>query len=181
MKNVKVVRRIVTGHDETGKAVILFDSPTPHCKIQPVAETASYGIWATDRVPSLARGGEDHWDDKLGVPPPVRGTSFKVVDFPPTPAPPPNADNSAFQRSIGKEHISSKARAPRHPAMHRTRSVDYGIVLSGEIVMLLDDTEVPLAAGDVIVQQATNHAWINRSDTVCRMAFVQIDAEEPLV
>lgn len=64
--------------------------------------------------------------------------------------------------------------------MHRTRTCDYAIVLSGEIDMWLDDTEVHLVAGDIVVQQATNHAWVNRGSEVCRIVFVLIDAEDPL-
>ena len=63
--------------------------------------------------------------------------------------------------------------------MHRTRSVDYAIILSGEIDMLLDDSEVHLKAGDVVVQQATNHAWVNRSGKPCRVAFILMDSQEP--
>ena len=61
--------------------------------------------------------------------------------------------------------------------MHRTETVDYGIILEGEIYLLMDDTEVHLKQGDVIVQRGTNHAWSNRSDSVCRMAFVVIDGQ----
>jgi uncharacterized cupin superfamily protein len=62
--------------------------------------------------------------------------------------------------------------------MHRTRSIDYAVVMEGEIDMLLDDSEVHLAAGDVLVQQATHHAWVNRGTRPCRIAFVLIDAQE---
>lgn len=68
---------------------------------------------------------------------------------------------------------------PRHPAIHRTRTIDYVIVLEGEIDLLLDDGEVRLAAGDVVVQRGTNHAWLNRSDGVCRLGMVFVDALEP--
>ena len=63
--------------------------------------------------------------------------------------------------------------------MHATRTIDYAIIMHGEIVLMLDDSELTLKAGDVVVQQATNHAWINRSDDVCRIAFVLLDAQEP--
>ena len=69
---------------------------------------------------------------------------------------------------------------PRHPAIHRTRTVDYVVVLEGEIDLLLDDRDIHLAAGDVVVQQGTNHAWINRGNAVCRLGMVFIDAEEPV-
>jgi uncharacterized cupin superfamily protein len=68
---------------------------------------------------------------------------------------------------------------PRHPLMHRTRTVDYAIILSGEIVMLLDEGKVHLKAGDVLIQQATNHAWINRVKVPARVAFIMMDAQEP--
>jgi uncharacterized cupin superfamily protein len=64
--------------------------------------------------------------------------------------------------------------------MHRTSTCDYAFVMSGEIVMLLDDSEVTLKAGDILIQQATNHAWVNRSDKPCRIAFVLMDAKDPL-
>jgi quercetin dioxygenase-like cupin family protein len=81
---------------------------------------------------------------------------------------------------MGAGHAAGKAQPPRHHAMHRTRSIDYAIVLSGEIDMLLDESEIHLKAGDVLVQQATNHAWVNRGSAPCRIAFVLIDASDPL-
>ena len=77
------------------------------------------------------------------------------------------------------DHAPAKGLPPRHPMMHSTRSLDYAIIMSGEIDMLLDDSEVHLKAGDVVVQQATNHAWVNRSGKPCRVAFILIDSQEP--
>jgi naringenin degradation protein FdeH len=62
--------------------------------------------------------------------------------------------------------------------MHRTRTIDYALILSGEIDMLLDDSEVHLKAGDVLIQRGTNHAWVNRGDAPCRVAFILLDAKE---
>ena len=76
-------------------------------------------------------------------------------------------------------HAPRKGRPPKHPAMHRTRTIDYAIILSGEIDMMLDESTLHFKAGDVVVQQATNHAWINRGKVPCRIAFVLIDSEEP--
>ena len=73
----------------------------------------------------------------------------------------------------------AKGRPPKHPLMHRTRTVDYALILSGEIDLMLDDSEMHLKAGDVVVQQATNHAWINRGKEPCRIAFILVDSEEP--
>ena len=75
-------------------------------------------------------------------------------------------------------HVPDKTAEP-HPFMHRTRSLDYALIMSGEIDMLLDDSSVHVKAGDVVIQQGTNHAWVNRSQDVCRIAFIMIDAEEP--
>ena len=79
-------------------------------------------------------------------------------------------------KEMGIAHGTGGRRPPRHPAMHWTASVDYAIVMSGEIDMLLDDSEVHLKAGDVVVQQGTNHAWVNRGTAPCRIAFILIDA-----
>jgi len=82
-------------------------------------------------------------------------------------------------RDMGASHDRHGGAPARHPYMHRTRTLDYAVVLEGEIDLLLDNTEVHLQAGDAIVQQGTNHAWVNRGSRTCRIAFVLIDAEEP--
>ena len=79
-------------------------------------------------------------------------------------------------KEMGLHGISKAGEKPRHPAMHATKSIDYALVLAGEIDMLLDDSEVHLNTGDVIVQRGTNHAWVNRGDEPCCIAFVLIDA-----
>ena len=174
------IRRVVTAHDATGKSVVAIDGATPHAHTPRPGAPTSRGLWATDSVPARADGAEDRWDPKLGIAPPKGGTIFTIVDFPPVGAIPAGTPNDAMQRRLGPEHASPKARPPRHPLMHRTRTVDYGIVLSGEIDMLLDDSEIHLKAGDVVIQQATNHAWVNRGREVCRIAFILIDGIEPL-
>ena len=80
---------------------------------------------------------------------------------------------------MGLDHGHGSGKPARHPFMHRTRSIDYALVLEGEIDMLLDDSEVHLKAGDVLVQLGTNHAWANHSGKPCRIAFVLIDAHQP--
>ena len=67
---------------------------------------------------------------------------------------------------------------PRHPAMHRTKTIDYALILSGEIDMLLDDSEIHLKPGDVVIQRGTNHAWVNRGNTPCQVAFILVDAKD---
>ena len=174
---IKPVRRIVTGHDETGKAVVLMDSASPNAKLRSATGLTSTLVWATDETPADISSLQDRADRESGVAPPVNGSVLRVVDFPPVD---PNAaiDNEAMKKEMGistpKRHLP-----PRHPLMHATRTVDYAIIMEGEIDMLLDDTEIHKKAGDVLVQQGTNHAWVNNSKANCRVAFVLIDAEEP--
>jgi mannose-6-phosphate isomerase-like protein (cupin superfamily) len=176
------VRRIVTGHDSNGKAIVLMDSPAPNTTIRPGTGSMMSNLWITDETPASMVGMADRADREIGVPPPTKGSIFRVVDFQPSaPEGPDEALQKKMLESMGGATYNAHAGAPaRHPFMHRTRSIDYAIVLEGEIDMLLDDSEVHLKAGDVLIQQGTNHAWVNRSGRVCRMAFVLIDAEDPL-
>jgi len=176
------VRRVVTGHDETGKAIVLFDGANPHKNVRPGSGTVSRLLWVADQTPADMTGAADRAAVKIGIAPPDGGCVFRIVDFPPTSdAEIAKLDISFMQSQIAHEdHGSSKYRPPTHPFMHRTRTIDYAVVISGEIDMKLDEEEVHLKAGDVLVQQGTNHAWINRGDKPCRIAFILIDAKEPL-
>jgi mannose-6-phosphate isomerase-like protein (cupin superfamily) len=121
---------------------------------------------------------EDPLKRPFGIAPAPNGSIFRIVDFPPLP--PENELSPDLMRSlVGGGHAPHGAKPSRHPMMHRTRSLDYAIVLSGEIDMLLDDSVVHVKAGDVIIQQGTNHGWVNRGSGTCRIAFVLIDAQEP--
>ncbi len=174
----KAVRRVVTGHDAGGKAIVLTDGAAPNQKVRN-AGIVSTLLWATDETPADISGAADRAARASGVAPPHAGSFFRVVDFPPiTAEAAAKLDQAAIHREMGLAGHGSGA-AARHPFTHRTRSVDYAIVLEGEIDMLLDDSEVHLTAGDVVVQQGTNHAWVNNSRTNCRIAFVLIDAQEP--
>ena len=168
-------RRVVTGHDKAGKAVVLFDGPAPNVRLRKASGLASTLLWVTDESPADVSGGADKSDREIGVAPPPSGSIFRIVDFPPA-AETGAVDNAAMIGEMGIERILG---VPRHAMMHRTRSIDYAVVISGEIDMLLDEGEVHLKAGDTIVQQATNHAWVNRGRETCCIAFVLIDAQEP--
>jgi mannose-6-phosphate isomerase-like protein (cupin superfamily) len=171
----KAIRRVVTGHRADGKSTILVDTPAPNVK-QRKAGNASTLLWVSDDSPA-ALSAVDNAARDIGVPPPRRGTIFRIAEFPPgMPAAP---DNETLLRDFGIGSDVRRGHAPRHPAIHRTRSLDYVVVLEGEITLMLDDSETTLRAGDVVVQQATNHAWINRGAATCRLAMVFIDAEEP--
>jgi hypothetical protein len=173
------IRRIVTGHDAAGKAIIEMDGIVPN-KVRPGAGFVSSLLWVTDETPARLDLRQDRAQRTIGVPPPPNGSILRVVDFPPVTAQSEAMDQKELLASMGASHNAVEGQQARHAFMHRTKSVDYAIVLHGEIDMLLDDSEVHMKAGDVMVQQGTNHAWVNRSDQVCRIAFVLIDAVDPL-
>ena len=168
---MKPVRRVVTGHRD-GKAVVVYDSAAPNQKLRQASGLVSTLLWVTDETPADISGVADRAACDIGVPPPANGSIFRVVDFPPE-------QGARSREAILHEMGVAGHGLARHHGMHRTRSVDYGVVLEGEIDMLLDDSEVHLKAGDVLVQQGTNHAWVNRGASACRIAFVLVDAAEP--
>ena len=161
------IRRVVTGHDKSGKAIVIADGQPPKTFSRPNVEQAL--LWVTDKTPAPNSGNEDASNIDVGIPPPANGSIFRVIDFAPeTPG------------HTGPGHSPPGVETPanaRHPGMHRTRSIDYAIIMEGEIDMLLDDPEVPLKAGDVVIQRGTYHAWANRSGKPCRVFFILIDAE----
>jgi hypothetical protein len=136
-------------------------------------------MWVTT-ANSTGYSGKDDWakTNKVGIAPPKDGTIFRIVEFPPT-SEKVNAMAVDTMMKVVGEHAPQRGLPPRHSMMHRTRTLDYAIIMSGEIDMLLDDTEVHFKAGDVLVQQATNHAWVNRGKEPCRIAFILMDAREP--
>ena len=149
--NYPPIRRVVTGHDAKNVAKVLTDAPATNAKY-PGSGLVSTLIWSTDSAPAKVPVGENIEDmgaRVLGSAPPPNGSRFAVIDFPPG--------------------VVS--------AMHRTETVDYVIVIEGEIDMDMDDSTVKLKQGDLMVQRGTNHAWVNRSDKRSRVAFVLIDAE----
>ena len=172
------IRRVVTGLDAGGKAVVLFDGENPHKAKRPGRGNAPQLLWVTDECPADIAGSADRAAVSIGTSPPAAGSVFRIVDYPPATPEAESADASARMRELAHEP-AIRGLPPRHPFMHRTRSIDYAIILEGEIDMLLDDSEIHLKAGDVLVQQGTNHAWVNRGSRVCRIAFVLIDAKAP--
>lgn len=147
MRPMSVPRRIVTGHDESGKSVILSDTPSP--KTTDIGTAAFHEIWVTERVPAEIPAGEPEPTDRpIRVGPPAGGVMIRFTDMAPG------------------------AESP----MHRTETLDVGVVLEGETWLLLDDgSETRVGPGDAVVQRGTNHAWANRSDRPVRMLFVLVD------
>lgn len=176
----RTVRRVVTGHDAGGRAVVLEDGTPPVVIRSPLQPgLAFHEIWNTSDMPMpIAAGFDEPTLKHSGTAPPKRGTVIRIVDLPPEGPDGPEFDKEQARTlfsAVGLAENADRHKPGRHPLMHRTASVDYGIVLSGEIVMLLDDTEVHLKTGDVVVQRGTNHAWTNRTDRICRMAFILTD------
>ena len=172
------MRRVVTGHTAEGKSIFLTDGPSAHVlELEAVPGLALTDLWLTDRAPA---GGNTGMADPAARPvvlePPSRGTIFRVVDFPPERPGGTPPDRSKLFGAMGAAHAMDSS-AARHPAMHRTSTVDYALVIDGEIWALMDEGEVLLRAGDCLIQRGTNHAWSNRSDRPCRVAFVLVSAE----
>ena len=175
------VRRVVTTVDADGKAVVLFDGDNPHTVKRPDRPTTSRLLWVTGETPADISGPADRAAlamGKIGIAPPAGGTVFRIVDFPPLGPEVDTMSNDHLHHQIG-DHAPKRGLPPRHPYMHRTRTIDYAIVMDGEIDMLLDDSEIHLKAGDVLIQQGTNHAWVNRGKETCRIAFILVDSKEP--
>jgi mannose-6-phosphate isomerase-like protein (cupin superfamily) len=170
------VRRVVTKIDSSGKAVVMIDERTRLTAPRPPNYAAN--VWVTGTSLPDFSATDDRGKTKIGLVPPKSGTVFRIVDFAPDSQGEHPTDMNHMMKIVGAE-APKRGLPPRHPMMHRTRSLDYAIILSGEIDMLLDDSEVHLKAGDVLVQQATNHAWVNRSGKPCRVAFILIDSQEP--
>jgi quercetin dioxygenase-like cupin family protein len=178
----KQVRRVVTGHDEDGKAVVISDGPAPFVHVNPIdPEWYSTDIWRTGETPAriVAAAPEPTLGPRRQMPD-RRGTVLRINHFPPESEAvrrmTPEDSRRAFA-ALGNEKAATFGRGGRHPLMHRTETIDYAIVLSGEITMVMDDQDVLLRAGDVLVQCGTNHAWVNRSDAPCTVAFVLLDGE----
>jgi mannose-6-phosphate isomerase-like protein (cupin superfamily) len=171
------IRRVVTGLDADNRAVVMFDSRVP-------LQTGPYGLnstnlWVTNTYPLGFSFKDDTSAIPVGISPLDNGTKFRVVEFPPLDkATEAKMEPGFLMKAVGAV-APARGRPVTHPLMHRTRSVDYAVVLSGEIDMMLDDTVVHLKPGDTIVQQATNHAWVNHGTEMCRILFVLMDSRQP--
>ena len=173
------IRRVVTGKDATGKAVAMIDSVATTVHRREELGVTNTLLWVTDSTPADLSNQEDAANRKIDVVAPPGGTIFRVVEF--APEREVKADYETRLRifqGIGLAPEGESRDKPRNPAMHRTKTIDYALILSGEIDMLLDDSEVHLKAGDVVIQRGTNHAWVNRGNQPCQVAFVMVDAKE---
>lgn len=180
---VKKIRRIVTGHDRQGRSIIASDAPSPHVMaLQGIPTFGVTDLWKTASSPADPDAASDGCGLPIQLAPPKRGTVLRVVEFAPDRAWMKRADREQAFASMGKSGAAALARdasAARHPMMHATQTVDYAIVLSGEIWAVMDVGETKMKAGDILIQRGTNHAWSNRSNRPCFVAFVLIDGRRP--
>lgn len=175
------IRRVVTGHDRNGKAIVISDGIAPNVKTNPLRPGhRSSDIWKTHAMPVVLTAEEP--DPTLGprtLHPSPHGTVIRIAELQPESDDirnmTPDKAREVFA-AMGNPSASMYGRGGRHPLMHRTETIDYAVVLEGEITLILDDRDVQLKAGDVVIQRGTSHAWSNRSQKMCRMLYVLIDA-----
>jgi len=163
------VRRIVTGENAQGKSIIVLDGPAPNHTTGSGTPPAQV-VWVTGEA---AASGAD--PAPAGHPFPFHskgGSLLRIVDFPPD----ESYDTKQLARFLDDNGVRDKGSA-RHFWFHKTQSLDYAIVLEGEIYAMMDEGETLMRPGDILIQRATNHSWSNRSGKPCRMAFVLLDVE----
>jgi mannose-6-phosphate isomerase-like protein (cupin superfamily) len=177
-------RRIVTGHDKEGRAIILEDAPPPRvARIGGPHGPMFYEVWNTQDTPAPidASSGEPP-EDGIQLAPPKKGTRIRVLEIPPE-----DASIAKLSAEEARAHFAEVGAADaashkgdgssRHAFMHRTETIDYGIVLSGELTLIMDIGETVIRAGDIVIQRGTNHGWANRGSVPCFIAFILIDGK----
>lgn len=174
------VRRIVTGHDRQGRSIVTEDRAAPSVHTNP--KRVGYlltQLWMTDQSPAFVGNDADPTSRPLKLEPPPGGTVVRIIEFGPEGDWLTKVDADATREAwsaLGTSSASTNQTGQAiHPFMHRTQSVDYALVLQGEITLMLDTEEVLMHEGDFLVERGTNHAWANRSGKPCRMLFVLID------
>lgn len=178
MTNFTNITRIVTGHAQDGRSILSEVGPLPKVvEVTAIPGTVFHEVWSTAESPARVGNGDDPTLGPLMLPPPIGGTRIRFVDIPPdtedflkTGA---GSMDAAFEQIGDRAASTVKLNSP-HPLMHRTESIDYGIVIEGEMTLVVDDGEVCLKPGSVVIQRGTNHAWANRSGKMCRMLFVLV-------
>jgi quercetin dioxygenase-like cupin family protein len=162
------LRRIVTGNDATGKSVVVIDGPAVEGE-----------IWATDSTPADNSVTGDQVRLPVRLEPPRLGSTFRYAVIEPED---PKLSPQEFEERVARRFEARggthcRVDTSRHPAMHTTRTIDYIVVLSGEITLILDKGEVDLKPFDVVVQRGTNHSWVNKGKEPALLAAILIDAK----
>ena len=171
------MRRVVTGHDEEGKSIVVLDGPPA----QSIGEDVGglFELWNTDGNLINTKDRIDRADDEVLLSPPKNGSKFRYFQINPTPEGVPmdvlqNMAADAFER-IGASH--HRIDTSKHPAMHKTDTIDYIILLEGDVTLILDKEEVDIKPHDVVVQRGTNHAWVNNGNNPALLIAVLIDSD----
>ena len=162
-------RRVVTGHDSDGKSVVIIDGPP----------APSGAFWFTQTAPADNGTADDTAQLVRQLEPPLGGTIFRYAVIPPED---PSISAEERERTTARlftqmDATHCRTDTNRHPGMHKTRTVDYVVLLSGEVTMLLDKGEVNLKPFDVVVQRGTSHAWVNKGKEPAVLAAVLVDAK----
>ncbi len=172
-------RRVVTGHDANGKSCVFMDSDAPNVTKRPTGSIFTE-FWTIENAPAVISGNKDGGDRPLSISPPDLGAHFRIVDA-------PAEKEAAIDAKTAGENISSlnltgtSEHRPDGPHwnMHRTATVDYGFVLEGDRVLILEDSELVVHPGDVIVHLGSWHSWENRTNDMGATAFDMIGGEFP--
>lgn len=178
MQPLPEFKRVVTGHDLHGQAMVALCGATPNSvALKAVPGTVFHELWNSPHSPAPLDNGADPSMQPLQLSPVPLGSVIRVVDMPPDSAQPSLSveDAAAVFAEIGQQQAGTGHAEARHRLMHRTETLDYGIVTEGEVWLVLDTEEVHLKRGDVVVQRGTNHAWSNRTDQMARMVFILLD------
>jgi mannose-6-phosphate isomerase-like protein (cupin superfamily) len=170
------VRRVLTGHDANGRSAFIADGEAPNVKeMASMPGLALTDLWETGGAPASNAGDKDAAARPVRLEPPKNGTLLRIVEFPPDAAWRGSADGKAAFKSIGAGHAQDASSSD--PMMHRTSTVDYIIVLKGEIHAIMETGEKLLRAGDILVQRGTNHSWSVRGNEPCIVAAVLVSAK----
>jgi quercetin dioxygenase-like cupin family protein len=168
-------KRFVTGHSADGKSQFILRDVVPRTITFSAGGTRVTDLWETTETPAANFGNAETVDRPFRLPPPAGGSVFRIVEYPPDAGRTAELQAQPTHDDAGEGYTREYAHA-RHPGFHKTDTIDYAIVLSGEIYALMDEGEELLRAGDVLVQRGTNHAWSNLTNETVRVAFVLIDA-----
>ena len=171
----KQIRRIVTGHNAAGKSIIAQDAfATSILELPAVPGLRATDLWETTTAPADLSSDADPVARPVHLEPKPTGTICRIVELPPDAAISKRADAREVFAALGASHAVDTTSAT--PMMHKTASVDYAIVLAGEVWAVMDEGETCMKAGDVLIQRGTNHAWSNRSQEPAFVAFVLVGA-----
>lgn len=172
--SIRRFRRVATGHNAQGYSVVLSDSQPPHGPpFMGIAGFSVTDLWKSDSIPvdNSAATDANPCAGSIEIAPPVDGVVFRMTQFPPE-----STWRSLNDEAAADDGSPSASTPVRHPHMHQTRTLDLALIVEGEIWAVMEDGETRLRAGDVLIQRGTQHAWANRSDAPCVIAFTMIDA-----